>query len=129
LPSSMHVPTGGSQSLMAQNEPIIAHTAEGAPLTSMLRIRLAAETGMTPKPKATAQSAAQRTNVVIVMSFFMGYSFHLERAVGVRFLRWPAECRREAHVLQANSRSRSRLNIDPGHGQPVQEMNPARYRI
>ena len=73
-----------------------------------------------------AQSAAQRTNAVIVMSFFMGYSFHLKGAVGVRFLRWLAECRREAtHVLQANSRSRSRLNIDPGHGQPVQEMNPA----
>ena len=120
------MPTGGSQSLMAQNEPITDHTAEGAPLTSMLRVRLAAETGMAPKPRATAQSAAQRTNAVIVMSFFMGYSFHLKRAVGVRFLRWLAECRREAtHVLQANSRSRSRLNIDPGHGQPVQEMNPA----
>jgi hypothetical protein len=60
------------------------------------------------------------------MSFFIGYSFHLERAAGMRSLRWPAECRREAtHVLQASSCSRSRLNIDPGHGRPVQEMNPA----
>jgi hypothetical protein len=57
------------------------HTAGGAPLTSILRVRLAAETGMAPKPRATAQSAVERTNAVIlraVMQFFMGYSFHLE---------------------------------------------------
>ena len=77
----MHMPTGGSQSLMAQNEPMTDHTSEGAPLTSMLRVRLAAEAGMTPKPRVMAQIAALRTDAGILeavgLSFFMGGSFDI----------------------------------------------------
>jgi hypothetical protein len=75
----MQVPTGGNQSLMAQNGPIIDHTAEGVPLTSTLRDSVAAYAGETLMlRKASAPSAAIRVNAEIfglVISFFIGCPF------------------------------------------------------
>jgi hypothetical protein len=44
----------------------------------MLRVRLAAETGMVPKPRATALSAAERTSALVpksLLQFFIDLSF------------------------------------------------------
>jgi hypothetical protein len=64
---------------MAQNGPIIDHTAEGVPLTSTLRDSVAAYAGETlTLRKASAPSAAIRVNAGtfgLVISLFMGYPF------------------------------------------------------
>jgi hypothetical protein len=64
---------------MAQNGPIIDHTAEGVPLTSTLRDSVAAYAGETLMlRKASAPSAAIRVNAEIfglVISLFIGYPF------------------------------------------------------
>jgi hypothetical protein len=75
FPSSIHMPTGGSQSLMAQNAPIADHTVEGAPLTSMLRDNVAAEAAKVPRLSATLPSIAERTNSMVlgpVVYLFIG---------------------------------------------------------
>jgi hypothetical protein len=116
---------------MAQNEPITDHTAAGA-LTSMLRVRLAAETGAAPKPRATAQSAAERTNAVIlraVIQFFMGYSFHLEsgrRAIPAMAGRMPARgntCPAGELLLAIPVEYRSRPSAASSGNEPGQIQN------
>src|SRR3954452_4319700 len=109
LPSSMQAPTGGSQSLIAQNEPITDHTAAGASLISMLRVRLAAEAGKAPNPRAT-QSGAEQRNAIIMRAFlqlFIVYSFSI--AGGMR-------CGQEV-ARQTNSAPAMWIPIPPTGGQ------------
>jgi hypothetical protein len=80
----MHCPTGGSQSLIAQNGPMTDHTSAAALLTSMLLVRLAADAGMTPTPRPRVQIAALRTetsNLEAAESYFFMVISCVRRAV------------------------------------------------
>jgi hypothetical protein len=62
----MHWPTGGSQSLIAQNGPINDHTADADAFTSALREIVAAEAAATPGPRSTtAASAAEHAGKAV----------------------------------------------------------------
>src|SRR5215208_7084531 len=81
-PFSVQVPTGGSQSLMAQNGPINDQTAATEPLTSALRDSVTAEAGATLRlTRANAPSAAIAT-LRFMTCFFIWYPFGFELLLG-----------------------------------------------
>src|SRR5215216_2266980 len=97
----MHAPTGGNQSLIAQNGPIMDHTAFGDPFTSMVRITVAAEAGETAIVRSAAvPSAAERITagmIGLIVYFLMRNPCWLDAgAAGSALIggrRRQAECR------------------------------------
>src|SRR6478752_10314032 len=89
LPSSMQAPTGGNQFLIAQNGPIIAHTADGVAFTSALRVMVAAEAGAIAILRMAVRPSTARPvsgSFGSLGNFLIGSPYHLKVECAARHL-------------------------------------------
>ena len=86
LPSSMHAPTSSVPILDGTERTDQRPHCRGGAVDLDAAGQVGGGNGDGAEPRATAQSAAERTNALIlraVISFFIGYSFHFERPAGM----------------------------------------------
>ena len=87
--NAMQAPTGGNQFLIAQNGPIIAHTADGVAFTSALRVMVAAEAGaiailrMAVRPSTAKPVSGSFGSLG---NFLIGSPYHLKVECAARHL-------------------------------------------